>query len=324
MMESKRTGATAAPYLDTPPRALILLAFAAVYLIWGSTYLAIRFAIETMPPLMMSGTRHLVAGGILMLGLRCFTPDRFKKGSLREWRDAGIVGILLLVCGNGGVAWAEQYVPSGIAALIVAVVPLWMIVFEWLRPGGQRPGLLTTVGLVLGFSGVWVLVQPSGNAGLSTSVAWGYAVLALASCLWAAGSIYSRHAKTSGSPFLTISRQMISGGTVLLLLGFFTGETRSLELSAISLHSWLALFYLTILGSLIGFSSYVWLMKASTPAKVSTYAYVNPAIAVFLGWALGGETLSVSLLLGASIVLVSVILVLQKNGGRKETAAEDI
>lgn len=321
-MESKRTGLTASALLETPSPVLVLLAFAAVYLIWGSTYLAIRFAIETMPPLMMSGTRHLVAGSILMLGLRCFTPDRFRKGSLREWRDAASAGVLLLVCGNGGVAWAEQYVPSGIAALMVAVVPLWMILFEWLRPGGKRPGLRTAVGLVLGFGGVWIIVQPSGNSGLSASVVGGYAALALASCLWAAGSIYSRHAKTSGPPFLTISRQMISGGSGLLLLGLSIGEGRGLDLSAISLHSWLALLYLTVLGSLIGFSSYVWLMKVSTPSKVSTYAYVNPAIAVFLGWALGGETLSVSLLLGASIVLVSIILVLQKNEGRKEPAAE--
>jgi len=297
------------------PRYLVVLAFAAVYLIWGSTYLGIRYAIETIPPFLMGGLRHFSAGCILMLGLRCFSRSPFYFGTPREWRDAAIVGFLLLVCGNGGVTWAEQYVPSGITALMVAVVPLWMILFEWIRPGGRRPSILTIFGLALGFAGVWILVRPPRGQTFSTAAATGYTVLVLVSVLWAAGSIFSRHVQSSGSPLLAVSRQMISGGAILFLLGEIHGER--LDLAHVSSTSWTALLYLALLGSLVGFTAYVWLMKASTPAQVSTYAYVNPAIAVFLGWSIGGEALSVSLLLGASIVLVSVIMVLKNQGPGK-------
>ena len=288
-------------------RSAIVGAFAAVYVIWGSTYLAIRIALETMPPFLMAGARFLVAGAVLYAwcrrGLGLAPPSR------GEWRAALVIGALLLLGGNGGVVWAEQWVPSGMAALLVATVPLFMVLLEWLWNGGDAPGLRTWAGLLLGFGGVMLLVQQSGGLAPDVGLLPAFVIL-LAAVSWATGSIYSRRSGGSASaPRLATAMQMLTGGALLSAVGLATGEPSRVILSQVSLRSWLALGYLVVFGSIVAFSAYVWLLRVSTPARVSTYAYVNPAVALFLGWALAGEPMTGRILLGSGVVLASVIMV---------------
>ncbi len=290
-----------------PATSLVIAAFAAVYLAWGSTYLAIRFAIETLPPLLMGGVRFLVAGAILYLAARWLTGVR---PSLRHWRDAAIVGCLLVGGGNGGVTLAERTVPSSIAALFVAITPLWMVLADWLR-GGQRPGWVSWLGLALGLCGVGFIIAPTEAQPLQRGDVVGILLLLGASLSWAYGSIWSRTAARPASPVLTVGMQMMTGGLALILAGALRGELVSLDVGAFSTRSVLAWAYLVVAGALIGFTAYIWLLQVSTPAKVSTYAYVNPVIAVFLGVWLGKESLSTHTLAGAVLVVVSVIIILR-------------
>jgi len=288
------------------PRGLVLAAFAAVYLIWGSTYLGIRFAVETLPPFLMGGARFLVSGLILYAWLRA-------TGTLApspiNWRRATIAAALLLGIGNGGVNWAEQKVPSGLTALIIAGTPVWFALFDWLRPGGVRPTLQTALGIVVGFAGVMLLVG-SRSAWQGTSVDFiGIAALVLASMAWAIGSLYTKYADKPESPMMTAAQQMIAGGMILSLAGLLLGEASVFEWSKVSARSLGALAYLTFIGSLVGFTAYAWLLKATTPARASTYAYVNPVIAVFLGWAFGGETLTGRMLVAAGVIVLGVVII---------------
>lgn len=291
----------------TRSNTLLYLAFAAVYIVWGSTYLAIRIGIESFPPFLLAGSRHLLAGAIL------YPLVRWKTGvrpSLAEWRTAAITGTLLLCVGNGGVSWAEQTVPSGVTALLVATVSLWLVLVDWLRPGGVRPVVRVGCGLLLGFAGLALLVGPA-HLGRSQRIdPLGAGVLVLASFAWSCGSVYSRHGKSPASPLLGVAMQSLVGGTVLWVVGLLTGEVRSLDLAAVSLRSWLALFYLVAFGSFIGFTAYVYLLKRSTPARVGTYAFVNPVVALFLGWLVAGETLSLRTGLAAVVILAAVVLVI--------------
>ena len=288
-----------------PPVANVVAAFAAVYIIWGSTYLAILFAIETLPPFLMAGVRFLVAGTVLYAWVRLRGARRPTRA---EWVATGIIGALLITAGNGAVTWAEQSVPSGVAALLVAVVPFFMVLFEWLRPGGVRPTLRVGFGLLLGFVGIALLVGP-GELGGEAVDPLGAIVLMAGAISWAAGSIYSRGAKLPPAPLLTTAMQMLAGGALLLLIGLFTGETTRVALDAISMSSLVALLYLIVFGSLIGYTAYVWLLKVSTPARVSTYAYVNPVVAVFLGWAVANEPLTPRVLVAAAVILGSVAVI---------------
>lgn len=288
-----------------PARSMVVTAFAAVYLLWGSTYLAIRFAIETMPPLIMAGARFLVAGTVLYTLVRARGAA---KPTRANWVAALIVGGLLLACGNGSVVWAEQLVPSGIAALIVATVALWMVLFDWLRPGGRRPGAMVMAGIGLGLGGVVLLVQPSSFGGQAVNPI-GAATLVAASIAWAAGSIYSTRSKLPSSPLLATAMEMLAGGALLMIVGTLTGEVTSFDPSAVSLRSGLALLYLVIFGSLVGFSAYVWLLRVASPSSVSTYAYVNPVVAVILGWALAGESLTLRTILAAGVIIGAVVLI---------------
>lgn len=302
-----------------PARSRVVVAFAAVYLLWGSTYLAIRFAIETMPPLLMAGARFLVAGTVLYAVVR---SRGAAKPTRANWSAALIVGGLLLACGNGTVVWAEQLVPSGIAALLVATVALWMVLFEWLRPGGRRPGAAVVAGIALGLCGVVLLVQPSSFGGQAVNPI-GAAALVAASVAWAAGSIYSKHAKLPSSPLLATAMEMLAGGALLMLVGSLTGEMTSFDPGAISLHSALALLYLVIFGSLIGFSAYIWLLRVASPSRVSTYAYVNPVVAVFLGWALADEPLTARTLLAAGVIVGAVVLITLGRSGKKGEGGQE-
>jgi drug/metabolite transporter (DMT)-like permease len=294
-------------------RPRLMAAFAAVYLIWGSTYLAIRFAIETIPPFSMAGVRFLIAG----LALYGWVRTRgVARPEAIHWRTALIVGGLLLAGANGGVVWAEQVVPSGIAALIVATVPLWIATFVWLR-GNGRPAGAEIAGLIVGFGGVAMLIAPSGLVDGEPVHRIGALVLIVAAFMWAAGSLYSRHAPQPASHQLASAMSMIAGGGLLVLMGVATGELGLISVPNMSLRSLLAVLYLIVFGSLVGFSAYLWLMKATAPSRAATYAYVNPVVAVFLGWALAGEPLTSRTLLAAAVIVGAVALIVSRQAAEK-------
>ncbi|MGH7481703.1 MAG: drug/metabolite exporter YedA [Longimicrobiales bacterium] len=303
---------SATPADTSPPatRLEVVAAFAAVYLIWGSTYLAIRFAIETMPPFLMAGARFLTAGAILYAARRAVGAP---KPDARQWAAAAVIGGLLLFGGNGGVVWAEQLVPSGIAALIVAIVPLWMVVLDWARRGGARPSGRVLIGVAIGLAGVALLVGPDAfNSGDAAGAIHpvGAIVLVLASLSWAVGSLYSRGAPVpEGAPLLATAMQMLCGGALLILAGIVTGEPGAVDVAGISAKSALALLYLIVFGSLIGYTAYVWLLRVQPAARVATYAYVNPVVAVFLGWAFADEPISARIVVAAAIIIGSVALI---------------
>jgi drug/metabolite transporter (DMT)-like permease len=285
---------------------MLIGAFAAVYLIWGSTYLGIRLAIETIPPFLMAGARFVVAGSVLYTIIRRAGAPR---PQVVHWRDAVILGALLLLVGNGGVSWAEKRVPTNITALTVAGTPLWMLLLDWLRPNGKRPHGLVFAGLGLGFVGVALIVSSRDAQGHGVMDPAGALMLISASICWAAGSIFSRHAKQPSSAMLAISMQMIAGGLLMLLAGSLLGEIQRFHWHTISTTSAEAFVYLTIFGSLVGFTCYVWLLRVSTPARVSTYAYVNPLIAVVMGRVVLGEPLPGRALLAGVFILAAVILI---------------
>ena len=299
-------------------RGRLVLAFATVYLVWGSTYLAIRYAIETMPPFLMAGARFILAGSLLLawaLGRGAPRP----RGV--EWRSASIVGLLLLLGGNGGVVWAEQYVPSGLAALLVATVPLWMVLIDALAPGGKFPRARVWVGIALGLLGVAILARPEGGPASGESLATskyflGALALIGASLTWSIGSVYARRAKLPASPLVATGMEMLAGGVGLALFSAVVGEWQSFDIGAVSAKSWWAWLYLLGLGSIVGYTAYVYLLHATTPALASTYAYVNPVIAVLLGWALAGEPISARTLVAAAIILVGVAVITVSRGRR--------
>jgi drug/metabolite transporter (DMT)-like permease len=286
----------------------IWAAMISVYIVWGSTYLAIRFAVETIPPFLMIAFRFFIAGGILFLFRRLSgdqAPTRI------EWRSAIVTGFFLLVAGNGVVAWAEQRVPSGIAALLVGASPLWMFLIDTFRPGHstRRPGWLAFIGVLIGFVGIIVLIEPGSLGGVSAPVdRIGGLALLLASFCWSVGSLYSRHAPLPSSPLLGTSMEMLAGGAGLLILGTLTGEWSQLHLASIQLHSWLGLLYLIIFGSLVGFACYTWLLRSAPTTLVSTYAYVNPVVAILMGNLLAQEPLTPRVLIAAAIIIGSVVL----------------
>ena len=304
---------------NEPSRGRLLAAFAAVYLLWGSTYLFIRFAVESLPPFIMAGVRFAVAGAILYGWARLRGTPAPTPG---EARSAAIAGLFLLLGGNGAVVWAEQHVPSGVTALLVGTVPLWIVLLDWARPGGIRPGVGVFVGLAVGLAGVAFLVGPRS---LSSNAAdpVGAAVLIVGSILWAAGSLYVRHAPRPASAVVANGAQMLAGGAALLAVGAVSGEVARLDLVAASTRSLLSLLYLVVAGSLIGFTAYTYLLRVSTPARVSTYAYVNPIVAVFLGWAFAEEQLTPRTLIAAGVILGGVAIVTLVGGGSTSGDADD-
>ena len=291
-----------------PSRGALLLAFAAIYLIWGSTYLGIRVAVETMPPFLMAGARFLIAGSLLFAFLRLRgTP----WPTAAQWRINAVIGTFLLLGGNGLVVWAEQVIPSGVTALLIGVSPLFIVLTEWAWRGGTRPTALTIAALLLGFAGVTWLAAPwqdTAHGGLDPI---GVIAILVACLSWGIGSIYSRHAKHGADPFLASSLQMLGGGAALALVALLHGDFARLELAAVTPRGWFAFAYLIGAGSLIGFSTFVWLMKHSTPARVSTYAYVNPVVAVALGALVLSEPVTGWTLFGGAIVVAGVVLVMR-------------
>jgi len=298
----------ARPTAPPGPSALrMAIAFAAVYFLWGSTFLAIRYAVASIPPFLMAGTRHLVAGAVLYPVARLRSGER---PSRRNWLAAGLMGALLLLIGNGGVSWAEQSVPSGVTALLVASVSLWIVVIEWLGPGGARPTWRVAAGLVLGFVGVAFLVGPWKVGGSGRVDPVGAAVLGLASLSWATGSVYSRRLQLPKAPLLGTAMQCLAGGALLIAAGLLTGQGARLHWNQVSPRSVLALSYLVVFGSLLGFSAYTWLLAHAAPTRIATYAYVNPVVAMFLGWAIAGERLTARTLVAAAVIVAAVVLVI--------------
>jgi drug/metabolite transporter (DMT)-like permease len=287
-------------------RVKLTIMFAAVYILWGSTYLAIRFAIATLPPLFMAGARHLIAGLILYPLARVQSKER-PTGN--NWFSAALIGMFLLLGGNGGVSWSEQIVPSGVAALLVASVSLWMVIIEWLRPGGTRPTRRIIIGLVLGFAGLVFLVGPSKLGGGRVNPI-GATVLVLASLSWATGSVSAKHLKLPRSILLATGMQSLVGGVLLLLVSILFGRGASVRLATVSKQSLLALGYLIVFGSFLGLNAYNWLLHHAPPARVATYAYVNPVVAMLLGWAIAGEAISLCTLFAAVVIIVGVVLVI--------------
>ena len=302
-LSTRKMAAKATPANST----MLYLAYAAVYLIWGSTFFAIRIGIESMPALLLPALRHLSIGLAFYPTFRHLSKE---KPTALQWRTAIVTGCLLLFMGNGMVSWAEKIVPSGIAALLVATVSLWMVLVDWLRPCGTRPVPRVLVGLLLGFAGLSLLVGPKSLGGSDRINPFGTLILVMASFAWAAGSVYSKHHSQPNSPLLGVAMQCIAGGIALLLAATLSGELRGFRWAQVTHRSWTALLYLAVFGSGVGFSAYVYLLKHSAPTRVGTYAFVNPVVALFLGWSLGGEPLTVRTILASATILAAVLLVL--------------
>jgi drug/metabolite transporter (DMT)-like permease len=286
---------------------VLYLAYAAVYLIWGSTYFAIGIGIQSIPPILLPALRHLSVGVVFYPTFRYGSRE---KPTVLQWRTAIVTGCLLLFLGNGTVCWAEKIVPSGLAALLVATVSLWMVMIDWLRPGGCRPVPRVLVGLLLGFAGLALLVGPKSLGGSGRNSPLGTLLLVIASFAWAAGSIYSKHHAQPDSPLLGVAMQCLAGGSALLLTAFVSGELHGFHWAQVTHRSWMALLYLTVVGSGVGFSAYIYLLKHSAPTRVAPYAFVNPVVALFLGWSFGGEPLTARTLLAGTIILAAVVLVI--------------
>ncbi len=298
---------------SAPTGAQLVLAFTAIYLIWGSTYLAIRVAVGAMPPFLMASVRFLIAGTLLLTFLKL-------RGAAwptaQQWRANVIIGTFLLLGGNGSVVWAEQYVPSGITALLIGVSPLFIVLTEWAWPGGSRPGAVTFGALLLGFAGVTWLAAPWQTASHGGLHLGGVAAILLGCVSWGVGSIYSRHAKHGADSFVASALQMLGGGAALLLAAIPHGDFAALDTAAITPRAWGAFAYLVAVGSLVGFSTFVWLMKHSTPARVATYAYVNPIVAVFLGWILLDEPITPRTLVASAIIVAAVAIITTEKSRR--------
>lgn len=298
----------------SPSRLALVAGFATIYLVWGSTYLGIRIAVETLPPFLMAGARFVLAGSLLAAWI---AATRGFKVQRHQLRDNALVGGLLLLGGNGLVSWAEQRVPSGIATLIVSVSPLFFVLIDWAayafyRDGqrGTRPNIAVFAGLALGFAGLVLLVGPSVLAEGAGHLEGGRLLALLGACFfWSAGSIYTRYARDPAEPFTGSAVQMLCGGGWLLLTGLLCGEAGHFHWADVSARSVLAWGYLVVAGSLVAFTTYVWLMKHSSPAKVSTYAYVNPIVAVFLGWLVLREPVSPRIFVAAAVIVAGVAII---------------
>jgi drug/metabolite transporter (DMT)-like permease len=285
----------------------IWIALVALYIVWGSTYLAIRFSVETIPPFLHAALRFLISGAILFVWRRMAGDP---APTLSNWKATAIVGAALLLGGNGLVAWAEQSVPSGIAALMISTSPFWLVLFESLRAGGSKPTWRSIVGLIIGFGGVFILIGPAEIIGGEGSFdTFGIILLLLAPFFWSLGSIYARGADMPKSTLLSTGMQMLAGAVALFIVSLAKGELNGFSLGLVSMRSWLGLAYLITFGSLVGFVSYGWLLHNAPLSLMSTYAYVNPVVAVFLGNLLADEPLNARILIASAIIIGSVIFI---------------
>jgi drug/metabolite transporter (DMT)-like permease len=281
-------------------------ALLALYIVWGSTYLAIRFTVETIPPFMSAGLRFLISGLILLIWRRAAgdpLPTR------NQWKSVAVIGTLLLLGGNGLVSFSEQRIASGVAALIVGTVPLWLVLIEALRPGGVKPGWRILAGLVVGFIGIYLLIGPTSlTGGMQFDLIGTLAVIA-AAFLWSLGSIYSRSADVPGSTLMMTAGEMLTGALALFVVSGLTGEWSGFSFAQVTTRSWLGLVYLIAFGSLIGFVSYGWLLHNAPVSLVATYAYVNPLVAVLLGAVFAQESLTARILIASAVIIGSVVFI---------------
>jgi drug/metabolite transporter (DMT)-like permease len=285
----------------------IWIALLALYLVWGSTYLAIRFAVETIPPFFHAALRFLISGAILFIWRRAAGDP---APTLSNWKATAIVGAALLLGGNGLVAWAEQRVPSGIAALMISTSPFWLVLFEAVRAGGTRPTWQSIFGLILGFGGVFLLIGPAEILGTEASFdTFGIILLLMAPLFWSIGSIYAKGADVPNSTLLSTGMQMLTGAVALFIVSVLKGELNGFSFGMVSMRSWLGLAYLITFGSLIGFVSYGWLLHNAPVSLMSTYAYVNPVVAVLLGNLFADEPLTGRILVAAGIIIGSVVFI---------------
>jgi drug/metabolite transporter (DMT)-like permease len=305
---------------ERPARFKLVMAFAAVYVIWGSTYLAIRYAVETLPPLLFAGTRFMVAGLMLYGWARARGAQRPRPAN---WRTALVIGGLLLLGGNGAVVLAERTVPSGLTALLIATEPLMVVLLDWARPGGRRPTGRVAMGLLLGMAGMFILIGPTGLAGADEINLFGAALLILATISWAAGSLYVARTRMELSPILFAGMQMIAGGALLAAAGLAHGELQGFTLAAVSLRSLVALGYLILFGSLVAFTAYSWLLRVTPPSLAATYAYVNPVVAVLLGWAFAGEHFGPRTMMAAAVIVAAVVLITTQPSHPKSAGAAE-
>jgi drug/metabolite transporter (DMT)-like permease len=302
---------TPKPQSDRPDRPRVsrlqvVAGFAVIYIVWGSTYLAIAYAVRSLPPVLTTAARFVAAGLILCV-------YAWWRGAPRpawaEWRSATIAGALLVVGGTATVCWGEQWVPSGLTSLLTATVPLWFVLLEWMAPRGQRPHGLVAAGVALGLIGLAILTNPFSARPASGHAVGAAAVLVVSSILWAAGSLYSRHAALPESATLGMGMQMMTGGLLCVPAGLLLGESANLDYARVPAAAWIAVAFLALVGSLVAFTTYLWLLRVSTPSRVATHAYVNPIVAVILGWAVAGEALTARMLAAAALIIGAVVLI---------------
>ncbi len=294
--------------MTAPNKFRIIVAFAAVYIIWGSTYLGIFYAIQSIPPFLMAGTRFVLAG-LMMYGLARLRGAT--KPTPVMWLNSFIIGGCLLLGGNGGVTLAEKWVPTGLAALLVATVPIYIAFLGWMTGTAPRPTPVVWLGLLGGFIGVGVLVGPAFAApSTGNHVAFGMSILLIGSFLWSIGSLYSRRARTARTLFAAAGQQMICGGALLFLVGLLVGEQRGINFNRITMSSIIAFTYLVLIGAIVGYTAYFYLLRHCDPSKVATYAYVNPIVALILGTCFAHEKLSARTLIGAALIIGSVAVVI--------------
>jgi drug/metabolite transporter (DMT)-like permease len=302
-------------------RSSIWVGMLVLYVVWGSTYLGIAIAVKTFPPFVMASIRFLLAGAILFAWSLLRSRGSFIWPTRREWRDSAIVGALLLGGGMGLVAWGEQTIPSGIAALMIATMPVWVAVFGGIFLGERLPRL-AVAGIVVGFAGVAILVGPSAFGGSGAMDPAGLVAIVISPMAWAAGSLFASHrARLPGRPLVSTGAQMLTGGLVLVVMGAVAGEWQTFQPGAISMDSFLAFVYLTVVGSLLAYSTYSWLLGVAPLPLVSTYAYVNPVIAVVLGWALLQEPIDGRTLVAGAVIVVAVALIVTARGRLPRPAA---
>jgi len=290
------------------PKWLIVLMFAGLYTTWSTTYLAIYYMVKTIPPYLSSGLRFLVAGAVLYAFTRM--KNKGEKISLQHWKSALITGGLVIWLGNGSVVWGEKYIPSSLAALLIATVPLWIVLLNWLLFGRGKPGVIEMAGVVLGFFGVALLIVFTRHIGGEGYNLKGIIIVLAASFSWATGSLYSRYSQTPSSPLLSVATQMLAGGALMFLASFFVGEWNTFDPSRVSMVSLLSWAYLVVFGSLVGFVCYMTLMKLCRPSKVATYAYVTPVGAVFLGWLIAGDAITYHTLIAGGIIILAVLMII--------------
>jgi drug/metabolite transporter (DMT)-like permease len=301
---AKESGAGAAV---APGRLAVAAAFATIYVVWGSTYLAIALAVETLPPFLMTGARMLLAGGALYGWSRWRGEPSLTRA---EWQWTAVTGTLLFLGGYGGVAWAEQSIDSGAAALLVSTSPLWLVLMQWAR-GGRRPGWAAWSGLALGTAGVALLMGGLAGAGSQLLPA---AALLVAAVFWSAGSLRASRSPLGGSASRSAGAEMLAGGAALALAGLVLGEGPELAGASFSMRSTAAFGYLVVFGSIVAFSAYRWLLQVRPPSLVATHSYVNPFVALLLGWLVAGEALGGGVLF-AALSIVGAIALLRKYTG---------